>query len=430
MENNLNVYAEFKHNLLQQLEMKRDFIVANGTLNRPDPLFEIASADDKLYIKILQAFEQIAIQNAEILICELCRRNHIQCTIQQYHDLIVNISGKDKYIEFKSSPCAFNADLLHRYVNRLKNEQLPTCMVFLLKDGIKTRESIQRFYKSINRIDSSVKVEAIIFEDFLEILFGSQEKNDFNESMRTFKEEMHQAIGYQITEICSSQNREKLKQQLLEDLHNFNYHEVKVFYENTPSQSNQTTPLLTDAAFMQIANRYLSTQAYHVLVGTTDFANSFFTSEWLYRKYSSSAGLDNTFIVAGYLKSIEQLLWSIVQIVGQGRHMAGRHMGSIEISEENYDSIDNTLGSLERFFKNGSNADLFRDTFENQKQYVINYIQSKIAGWRKAHRNVLLHKGQLNDLYKIEIIRKETIYLYMLILGSINLTPENIENLM
>lgn len=423
-ENYTNVYSEFKQNLLQQLEMKRDFIVAHDTLNRPDPLFEIASSDDKLYMKVLREFELIAIQNAEQLILELCYRKNIMCRGQKDADLIVNISGQPKSIEFKTSPHAFNSASLHRYVYQQQHQSIPTCFVFLLWDGIKARESLNRFCGSIAKIDSSVDIDAMIFEEFLEMLFGTEEKEAFLHSMRTFKEEMHQAVGYQITEICSSQNKEKLKHQLLCDLRDCNYYEIKTFHEYS-SQKNHATPILADATFAQIVNQYLTNQAYSILVGTKDFAKSFVTSEWLYRKYSSLEGLDNTFIVAGYLKSIEQLLWSIAQIIGQGRHI-----GSFEISEENYDSIDKTLGSLERFFKDGGNADLFRDNLENQKQHVIYYLQSRIASWRKAHRNVLLHKGQLNDVYKIDIIRKETIYLYMLILGSINLTPGNLADLM
>ena len=195
-------------------------------------------------------------------------------------------------------------------------------------------------------------------------------------------------------------------------------------HRETTTHTNSAPLNLYDSVFNKILNHYLSNELYELLLGSEDFANSFFTSEWLFKKYCSTLELDNTFIVAGYLKSIAQLLWDIIRVVGQGRTIH-----NITISEENYDIIDNTLGSLEFFLRCEDNFDLFRKVFGNSQVFVIRYLKAQIADWITHYRNGLFHKDQLNSEEIIIRIRQETIYLYMLILGSIELSEANINRL-
>jgi hypothetical protein len=167
-----------------------------------------------------------------------------------------------------------------------------------------------------------------------------------------------------------------------------------------------------------IKNAFINNQRYKLLLGNSDFAESYLTSEWLYKKYFALDELDNTFIVAGFLKSIEQLLWDIIYLIGQGREI--KH---VVISEENQEVIDKTLGSLQYFLSDWSNDDLFQNSFGTGKHYVMGYLKRQISDWRKQYRNGYFHKHNLTDQAKIEAIREETYFLYLLILGTIQLTP-------
>ena len=154
-----------------------------------------------------------------------------------------------------------------------------------------------------------------------------------------------------------------------------------------------------------------------------DFAQSLLTSEWLYKKYVMLEQLDNTFIVAGYLKSVEQLLWSIIKLTGRGKFIKDKKIGTAK-----EDEIDTTLGSLEHFVGDDANSDLFIDAFNNNT-FVIKYIKRQISSWRAKKRNGLFHKSQLKDKAKIDDIRQETIFLYFLILGSLKLTDDQVKKL-
>lgn len=417
-------YKNFKRILLKQLEIERDLIIAQNSINRPESLFQIASADDKKYIKILQTFERIAVRNVEKLVQDLCASYNIKCDTECEWDMHISIDESSFFVEFRSSPYMFNSASIQHFVSNVKHCGSPVYLVFLLKDGINTRESLSRFRKTIQRIDSSVQINIIIFDDLIKMLFGDDEQYKFEHSMKTFNDEMHQVIGYQITEICSSTNKQKFKSQLHKELRDFDYRSVKAMHYEAAIHTTGTPLNLYDSVFDKILNHYLSNELYELLLGSEDFASSFFTSEWLFKKYCSTPELDNTFIVAGYLKSIEQLLWDIIRVVGQGRTIH-----NITVSEENYDIIDNTLGSLEFFLRCEDNFDLFRNAFGNSQFFVIRYLKSQIADWRTHYRNGLFHKDQLNSEEIITRIRQETIYLYMLILGSIELSEASINRL-
>lgn len=417
------VYKEFKHKLISDLEIKKDMLVVENK-KQPESLFGIKDKSDKLYMNILQWFEMIAIQNVENLVARLCESkgvmNYKNFGSKSSFDMEIEIKGERRYVEFKSQPNTMNSETISRMLYRIKENNTPVIMVFLLKDGIESREVVARFESRIREIDDSL-IECMLFEEFLEMLFGEDEKRAFQEEMADFKEEMHKAIGYQVTELCSPYNLDKLKKELEKEIVNFQYDAIKDQRHADMIAEGSTVDDLNDYSFSIIKKTFLEEERYKLLFGNADFAESYLTSEWLYKKYFSLDELDNTFIVAGFLKSIEQLLWDIIFIVGQGRDIRG-----IEISEETEDAINKTLGSLECFITNWSNKDLIENSFGKGKRYVINYLKYQIADWRSKYRNGYFHKHNLKNKEKIEAIREETYFLYLLILGTIKLTPAQI----
>ena len=239
--------------------------------------------------------------------------------------------------------------------------------------------------------------------------------------MITFKDEMHHAIGYQVTELCSPYHQQKLREELDTELKEMDYDAIKLRGFAEISAENPNINDLNQRNYGIIKDTYINGGRYKLLIGNADFAESFVTSEWLYKKYFFLDDLDNTFIVAGYLKSIEQLLWDIIFITGNGRQMDG-----IYIAEENVDAIDKTLGSLQHFLNTWSNDDLFRSDFGNAKHFVMSYLNRRISHWRKAHRNGYFHKHNLKKKETIQAIREETCFLYFLILGALKLSSQEI----
>lgn len=186
---------------------------------------------------------------------------------------------------------------------------------------------------------------------------------------------------------------------------------------------------------------FLSMTRYKALVGKSDFAKSFLTSEYLYSQYNENDLFDYTAIVSGYLKSIEQLLSIIVfnfandpkgtvyRIKSNGKKDNDGHypVGSkkegmiykIDLSESNAEYVDTTIGSLIHFVK-------------DYKQHIMTVdpayqtaIVDSLECYRIECRNDSFHSHNNYIWQKVETIRHNTIQLYVMLLGSFRLIDDS-----
>jgi hypothetical protein len=294
----------------------------------------------------------------------------------------------------------------------------------LIKDTPQSRNALSRHAMMMQNNADFSELKILLFEDFMLEVFGRDELGQFKKAMITYKDEMHQAVGYQITEIFNTHNLSVLKEELDHEFRNFDYNRVKSERFNELHDENPNFTDLNNYTFNKIKNEFINHGRYKLLLGSGDFAMSFLTSEWLFKKYFSLKEMDNTFIVAGYLKSLEQMLWDIIYIIGQGRQIR-----ETTIEEDNFEDIDTTLGSLQYFITNYANDDLFEPVFGNSTHFVMRYLRDQLSKWRARYRNGYFHKHNLTDRCKIDAIRDETFFLYLLILGTISLSEEDLDAL-
>ena len=421
------MYDIFKNKLIAEFEEKREHIVAHAIHTSPESLFGIRTQDDKIYARILIEFERIALQNVEDLTISLLQkyeiesgRNISKCS---WWDIEINDSDKKAKIVFSSNPSVFNSERIHSYAQEIESSADDTIyIVFLLKDSIETRKAVNNFQVRFNKFSS--KVTALIFEDFIEIIFGSLEKVKFQTAMLNFKGQFHQAIGYQVTELCSPYNLERLKETLATELVQFPYEIVRDKHYSERIQIDSGTKFIYNRNFEAIKSEYINNSKFKMLLSGADFSSSFLSSEWLYRKYVSLDTLDNTFIVTGYLKSIEQLLWDIIVIFGRENNLR-----NLEFQPSGNNKINEALGSLEWFVSRWENGDLYIDILGDSKKFVQAYLKEQISLWRTQARNGYFHKHKLEERTQIDAIREDTLFLYFLILGSIKLSHEDIKKI-
>ena len=189
-----------------------------------------------------------------------------------------------------------------------------------------------------------------------------------------------------------------------------------------------------------ILEEYSNKRLYKALVGRGDFAKSFLTSEYLYSQYNESDLFDYTAIVSGYLKSVEQLLRVIVffhvntdyngtkkRIKSNGKRksdgsfpISSRKEGNvykIDFLSDDEECVDTTIGSLNHFIEDYS-QDVIRvnDTY---KKVIIDCLEC----YRIECRNDSFHQHNNYDWDRVEKIRHNTIFLYMLMLGGLKLDP-------
>lgn len=256
-------------------------------------------------------------------------------------------------------------------------------------------------FTSVNEMNdrAGLPVERIPIMEFWAQYFGETERDELIEFCKQFNEQAKAIIGFSTvitpTEKALAQFREKCGKSIT--THNYTANMPDTVY------SNQVET---------IKRNYLDRGLWRAMVGKSNFAVSFITSEWFYTMYQLTENLDLTNIVAGYLKSIEQLLFAVIQLSeGTGITIKSKGRDIVQFSEENADIIDTTLGALEQVIEhNGRILDV--------NKYAREHLVSTIDDWRDKQRNGYFHKHNLYDTKKVDEIREKALQLYFLILGS------------
>lgn len=180
---------------------------------------------------------------------------------------------------------------------------------------------------------------------------------------------------------------------------------------------------------------FIIKQYYKIFTGENEISKSFLTSEFLYDNYQYVEEFDSTCIVSGYLKSIEQLLYRIcLEHINTGLMINNQNKlikeenndkkykpAQIVLSEENLKYINSTLDSLISFLTSKNNWK--KTLICTKKEKGI--LKTCLNYYRKECRNSHFHKDILTEWKKVEIIRKNSIYLYCALL---TLTSHNIYN--
>ena len=155
--------------------------------------------------------------------------------------------------------------------------------------------------------------------------------------------------------------------------------------------------------------------------------------EWYYGIHTVTGAIDQTGLVTGYLKSVEQLLFALIKLRGLNKKrwikinpsMKSLFPGTLHLDQyidltdtsENY--ADTTLGSLIHFIKNKNRAGLFynADLFEIDNS-TIQSIVDALYDFKDTQRNDHLHKDNLYTSEEIDDIREKAKALYCLLIGS------------
>ena len=153
----------------------------------------------------------------------------------------------------------------------------------------------------------------------------------------------------------------------------------------------------------RLSHYFLERGFENIFVGKADFAKSFLTSEYLYRFFKDNPMFDYTPIVSGYLKSVEQLLHSICS-------------SCLEVRNIQKDLTNFTLGDYTSAINNEKG--IFRNFFRKELKPARNMVVNCLHSYRKESRNNLFHKDYFSSWNRVEQIRINTIFLYVVLSGA------------
>ena len=420
------MYGELKKDLIDELAMARELAIIRYKKPLTRSIFSISSLDDNLYREIIEKFDRISFKYAKKLIELLCKKNGIEAEFKR--DNGYDSEGRSKYSYFYLNGQLVYFKLFPTYelggvrASDLRKQAIETGKkvlgVFMVSPSPYNLDRLKSMEESWKKSNTNMDIELITYEEFIGRFFGKEEVENFNNFMVDYQKEMRQILGFQITELLNNETLEKLKKESTGLLINFDYQGLNDRVSNYDDGSRPEK--LNKENFQKLYDNYIKEKRYEIMVGDADFARSFLTSEWIFRKYLYNENLDNTYIVTGYLKSVEQLLWDIIFRLGQGKNIRG-----VEIQDTDNDDIDKTLGSLEYFITSYENDDIFDRVFAYSKHFLMRYLRNKLRVWRTYYRNGYFHKDKLKDEEKIKKIREETIYIYFLLLGSVDLSKDD-----
>lgn len=188
---------------------------------------------------------------------------------------------------------------------------------------------------------------------------------------------------------------------------------------------------LSEDAFKLIKQQFIDSFTYMVALGNSNFSESLITAEWLYDSMKKAQAIDLTVIGMGYLKSVEQLLYSLICLhADEGRQIKKDYSrkdlpSMVDLTEANIkeNAIDTTIGAMANFYKNNLNILRGELNWETKK-----YVRETIFDYGDL-RNGYFHKDNIHDWDKIDIIRDATFSIIFILLGSQSLSKQDLAKL-
>lgn len=404
-------YSESLSRLVEIIEKSREAILNNHNLfdEAIGDLIFLGDQRYRAYSSIVETNEYRIIKEIETIAISLLSENkntklrfytidekfkkHFRFKSRELQ-IILNENNKQVGVIF----CNI-ADVLEK-VQHFENGDYSVDKLKIVVLSVPNEFAYETLFDDINKMyqQKGIDVERVPILSFWKEHFGDNECKELIAFLNQVTEKVKEIIGFNTVVTPTDKAISKFKVTCCNTLVN------KVSFQNMPQA--------LENEYETLKYNYIERQLWRAMIGNCNFAISFITSEWFYNMYQLTENIDLTTVVSGYLKSVEQLLFSIIQLsAGTGITIKGRDRKIIELTEDNNDIVDTTLGSLENVIKhNGQILEI--------SNYAKNCLLGIIDDWRDKQRNGYFHKHNLHSLNKVDEIREEAFKLYFLILGS------------
>lgn len=325
--------------------------------------------------------------------------------ISRPFQLVLNDEGMKKGVVFSLSRD------IGKYSRRFLNGEYDIDALIIVVLSVPTGEHYKVLITEVNefnaRTNPPTMIERTTIKEFWIKHFGIEEYNMLIEELNIFNQKAKEMVGFNTVAVPTEGAINKFKEKIGTEIINFDYE------KNIPDT-------VYEKQIKIIKDNYFQRGLWKAMIGNAPYALSFITSEWYYTMYQLTENLDLTNVAAGYLKSIEQLLFAVIELSkGTGITIQSKE-GIIEYTEDTEDVVYTTLHALEKVID--CNKKLL-DVNRFAKQYLVDMLDE----WREKHRNGYFHKDNLQSVKTLKEIRETAFQLYFLILGSCSIDEEQFE---
>lgn len=292
-------------------------------------------------------------------------------------------------------------------------------MVVVLQDSM---DGQPQFYKPNSYKYRNYKykdcIEQITIKQFFEML-GRDDYEDFKECVGRYNYDAEQKLGITVSAIPTKKAVEKHREKIQKEL-------LSYFYENELQAVFEEEEISDMKKWFE--------KNYEVLTSNADFSRSLISSEWYYDlQVKTDGGIEQTAIVAGYLKSLEQLLCSILLVLSEDENNEFMFFTNKEGKEKtgqdrlplNYENQKLVLTMAKNILKaiKGNKKSVLRRTKMTDR--VIEYLEKYV----EKTRNGYMHKDNLYEWTDIQNIRTKTYAAYFMVLGTFFIDVEKLSHI-
>lgn len=340
------------------------------------------------------------------------------------HEKVVAIRFSDEFYD----------ESIKQWINQFKLDEIKIVLFETCTEENPYRDFNNQF------IADSIPVTFYNVKQLFDNYFSDEEFHILNQEVATYLKEAKDVLGYTSVLNLSPANLSSFRaddEEMLKKIKG-----SKRRYQILDATNERITQYLylqhaeIEASDQGILDdRYISNELFKAMLGDADFAKSFRTSEWLYNSLKGTRNYDYTSIISGYLKSIEQLLYTMVMSfinkpgykvsLAKNKWKEAKKYNveiyrfekyrCVDFTDFNVEKgyMDDTLASLANFFIINNDALLVKESGKE----IVNMMHC----FRIECRNEFFHKHNLESWDVVEKTRKNAILLYNLILGSCNI---------
>lgn len=432
-----NIYEYRFEELLMLFRKNSQFLTDEHKNAQDDLVIDICGSDFRKYRSVIAINESWVVYSIEKLIMGMLDMLGVDYSVPSYDE--INPNGK-KGITSSLSFVKNDGNRQLAYIIRNKqtislNDIRTNVHRYPEIDGVVfcfLNSSVEqvKMLNDIERKEDNSFIRFLTLRELFNEQFGELEFPIFLEYANRFNERARNLIGYKIMAIPTSDAISRFKLKTVCVLEKMKYDEL------LPSSFDRNQ-------YSIVYHNYIGRRLFELMVENTDFGDSFISSEWYYNVHTITGAIDQTGIVTGYLKSVEQLLYAVLKLyMGKGRRIgisgakkdsfSGTIYGGkyIDFVQDNESYFDKTLGSLIHFIKsknwygNFYNADLF-----DVNPGTIQFLIDELYKFKDIERNDHLHKDNLYTSEEVYAIRNRVFFLYFLILGSFSIPDAALEKL-
>lgn len=273
--------------------------------------------------------------------------------------------------------------------------------------------------------DPARGTDALSLRQFFDTHFSLKEYDIFRGYLTKLVEEARTYYGYRVVRSLVPNAACLFRREVAGAIRSFDYSSIEKLGVLSAEQKEY------------LDSQFLGRGTCEALTGTSDFASSFMTAEWLYRSLQRSDRIDLVPIVMDYYKAIEQYLFQFLCLHTKDADGADRKVYVLKQRETSMTSKMDLLGLREKITLSGlvgffghrnkrgclerKNEDLLRQGI-NEETYalIVDELESILED-----RNGYFHKDNLYDWEEVERTRKKTLLIFYLLLGSYRFSSED-----